>query len=71
MADEVQADRTPGFKVGEKKTLEDYHKLGEFMPLLISLSSQQIFSINSCVFTSVATSSSDETGVRATAGIEC
>jgi len=29
MADEVSADRTPGFKVGEKKTLDEYHKLGK------------------------------------------
>jgi hypothetical protein len=29
MADELQAEATPGFKVGEKKTLEEYHKLGE------------------------------------------
>jgi hypothetical protein len=29
MADEVAADRTPGFKVGEKKTLDEYHKLGK------------------------------------------
>ncbi len=31
MADEIHADKTPGFKVGEKKTLEEYHKLGEFV----------------------------------------
>jgi len=27
MADDLQAERTPGFKVGEKKTLDEYHKL--------------------------------------------
>jgi hypothetical protein len=29
MADDLQADQTPGFKVGEKKTLDEYHKLGK------------------------------------------
>lgn len=29
MEDDVSADKTPGFKVGEKKTLDEYHKLGE------------------------------------------
>lgn len=29
MADEAAADRTPGFKVGEKKTLDEYHNLGK------------------------------------------
>jgi len=27
MADDLQAEQTPGFKVGEKKTLDEYHKL--------------------------------------------
>jgi hypothetical protein len=31
MSDDVAAEQTPGFKVGEKKTLDEYHKLGEFM----------------------------------------
>jgi hypothetical protein len=26
--EELQADRTEGFKVGEKKTIDEYHKLG-------------------------------------------
>ncbi len=30
MSDDVAAEQTPGFKVGEKKTLDEYHKLGEF-----------------------------------------
>jgi len=30
MADEASAERTPGFKVGEKKTLDEYQKLGKF-----------------------------------------
>ena len=30
MADELQAEQTPGFKVGEKKTLDEYNKLGKF-----------------------------------------
>jgi hypothetical protein len=29
MADELHADQTPGFKVGEKKTIDEYQKLGE------------------------------------------
>ncbi|KIX08560.1 uncharacterized protein Z518_03216 [Rhinocladiella mackenziei CBS 650.93] len=29
MADDVSADKTPGFKVGEKKTLEEYQKLDQ------------------------------------------
>lgn len=29
MADDVAADKTPGFKVGEKKTLDEYHTLGK------------------------------------------
>jgi len=28
MADDLQAEQTPGFKVGEKKTMEEYQKLG-------------------------------------------
>lgn len=28
MADELHAEQTPGFKVGEKKTLDEYHQLG-------------------------------------------
>jgi len=30
MADDLQAEGTPGFKVGEKKTMEEYQKLGRF-----------------------------------------
>jgi len=29
MADELKADQTPGFKVGEKKTLDEYQKLDQ------------------------------------------
>jgi hypothetical protein len=29
MADDLQAEQTPGFKVGEKKTLDEYQKLGK------------------------------------------
>ncbi|KAH0847561.1 hypothetical protein AYO21_01467 [Fonsecaea monophora] len=29
MADDLQAEHTPGFKVGEKKTLEEYQKLDQ------------------------------------------
>jgi hypothetical protein len=29
MADELNVDRTPGFKVGEKKTIDEYQKLGK------------------------------------------
>jgi len=29
MSDDISAEHTPGFKVGEKKTLDEYHKLGE------------------------------------------
>lgn len=28
MADQLEAEQTPGFKVGEKKTMEEYQKLG-------------------------------------------
>ena len=30
MAEDLSADKTPGFKVGEKKTIDEYQKLGEF-----------------------------------------
>lgn len=29
MADDLQAEQTPGFKVGEKKTMDEYNKLGK------------------------------------------
>jgi hypothetical protein len=29
MAEDLSAERTPGFKVGEKKTIDEYQKLGE------------------------------------------
>jgi hypothetical protein len=29
MAEELNVDRTPGFKVGEKKTIDEYQKLGK------------------------------------------
>ena len=29
MADDLEASKTPGFKVGDKKTLDEYQKLGE------------------------------------------
>jgi hypothetical protein len=29
MADDLNVDKTPGFKVGEKKTLDEYQKLGK------------------------------------------
>jgi hypothetical protein len=29
MADELSAEQTPGFKVGEKKTIDEYQKLGK------------------------------------------
>jgi hypothetical protein len=29
MADDLAAEKTPGFKVGEKKTLDEYPKLGK------------------------------------------
>ena len=29
MADELSAETTPGFKVGEKKTIDEYQKLGK------------------------------------------
>ena len=28
MAEDLSAERTPGFKVGEKKTVDEYQKLG-------------------------------------------
>lgn len=28
MADDLRAEQTPGFRVGEKKTLDEYNKLG-------------------------------------------
>lgn len=30
MADEATAERTPGFRVGERKTLDEYQRLGKF-----------------------------------------
>jgi len=35
--DELKPEQTEGFKVGEKKTIDEYHKLG--MPVSISVSS--------------------------------
>ena len=29
MADDLHAEQTPGFKVGEKKTIDEYQKLGK------------------------------------------
>jgi len=29
MSEDISADKTPGFKVGEKKTLDEYHKLDQ------------------------------------------
>lgn len=29
MADDLNAEKTPGFKVGEKKTVDEYQKLGK------------------------------------------
>jgi hypothetical protein len=29
MADDLSAEQTPGFKVGEKKTIDEYQKLGK------------------------------------------
>ena len=29
MADDLAAERTPGFKAGEKKTIDEYQKLGK------------------------------------------
>ena len=34
--DDLQASTTEGFKVGEKKTVEEYAKLGECMKLKFS-----------------------------------
>jgi hypothetical protein len=36
--EELKADRTEGFKVGEKKTIDEYHKLGMNSPRLSSKS---------------------------------
>lgn len=30
MADDIHAEQTPGFKVGEKKTMDEYHQLGMY-----------------------------------------
>jgi hypothetical protein len=34
MAEDLNVDRTPGFKVGEKKTIDEYQKLGETLHAL-------------------------------------
>ena len=38
--DDLQASTTEGFKVGEKKTVEEYAKLGQSNPLMNRLSSK-------------------------------
>ena len=40
--DDLTASKTEGFKVGEKKTIEEYTKLGMFVFLFLSLSMQYI-----------------------------
>ena len=35
MADDLHAEQTPGFKVGEKKTMDEYHQLGMFVFMLL------------------------------------
>jgi hypothetical protein len=35
MADDLAADKTPGFKVGEKKTIDEYQKLGESISMSV------------------------------------
>ena len=35
--DELKPEETEGFKVGEKKTIEEYHKLGKCQPDPLSL----------------------------------
>jgi hypothetical protein len=37
MSDDVAAVQTPGFKVGEKKTLDEYHKLGELCLTILNI----------------------------------
>jgi len=41
MADEASAERTPGFKVGEKKTLDEYQKLGKFTSKMLLPSTKE------------------------------
>jgi hypothetical protein len=36
--EELQPEQTEGFKVGEKKTIDEYQKLGKFALSLLSLS---------------------------------
>jgi len=36
--DELKPEETEGFKVGEKKTIEEYHKLGKCRSSTFSLS---------------------------------
>ena len=44
--DDLQASKTEGFKVGEKKTLEEYSKLGTHITLLVAF--LQLCNVFSC-----------------------
>lgn len=41
MADDLIVEKTPGFKVGEKKTLDEYQKLGTKLRLSSILSQSE------------------------------
>ena len=42
MADDLHAEQTPGFKVGEKKTMDEYHQLGMFVFMLLGRGSDLV-----------------------------
>ena len=53
MDDDLNPTKTQGFKVGEKKTIDEYQKLGTENVLctfedLLSKQSSEVFSVSSC-----------------------
>jgi len=44
--DELKPDQTEGFKVGEKKTIDEYHKLGTLVSALLQFASFSICFLN-------------------------
>ena len=51
--DELQPEHTAGFKVGEKKTIDEYNKLGRLHPLMFELtqfSAQPLASLDILIF---------------------
>jgi len=44
--DELKPEQTEGFKVGEKKTIDEYHKLGMILSVLLLFVSFSIYPLN-------------------------